>query len=51
MAEWSRNRSGKAKLTLNQSVNGKHDVYLVFRNEKAAKTDVILQLTEVGFFQ
>jgi cytochrome c len=51
MAEWNRNRSSKAKLTLNKAINGKHDVYLVFRNEKAAKSDMILQLSEVGFFQ
>ena len=51
MAEWNRGRSGKAKLTLNQSISGKHDIYLVFRNDKANKTDIILQLTEVGFFQ
>jgi cytochrome c len=51
MAEWSRNRSSKAKLTLNKAINGKHNVYLVFRNEKAAKSDMILQLSEVGFFQ
>jgi cytochrome c len=51
MAEWNRSRSGTAVLKLNQDIKGKHDVYLVFRNEKAASTDVILQLTEVGFFK
>ncbi|MCP9769482.1 carbohydrate-binding protein [Lacihabitans sp. LS3-19] len=50
LAEWNRSRSSTAVLKLNQDVKGKHDVYLVFRNEKAASTDVILQLTEVGFF-
>jgi cytochrome c len=51
MVEWNRSRAGKAKLTLSKEVKGKHDVYLVFRNEKASSTDMILQLTEVGFFQ
>ena len=44
MAEWNRGRSGKAKLTLNQSISGKHDIYLVFRNDKANKTDIIFFL-------
>lgn len=51
IAEWNRNRAGKAKLTISQEVKGKHDVYFVFRNEKATNIDMILQLIEIGFFQ
>ncbi|MBK9933846.1 MAG: PQQ-dependent sugar dehydrogenase [Cytophagaceae bacterium] len=49
-AEWARARSTKATIKLNEAVNGKHDVYLVFRNEKAQKTDILAQFNEVGFF-
>jgi cytochrome c len=51
MADWNRSRSGKAILSLKKAIKGKHDVYFVFRNEQASKTDVILQMTEVGFYQ
>lgn len=51
MVEWARSRSSKAVIKLTEPVVGKQDVYLVFRNEKAVKTDVLAQFTEVGFFQ
>jgi cytochrome c len=51
VADWNRNRAKKAAIVFNREVKGKQDIYLVFRNEKAKKTDVILQLQEVGFFQ
>lgn len=51
MAEWARKRASHAKITLNEAIRGKHNVFFVFRNEKAKPTDVLLQLQEVGFFQ
>jgi cytochrome c len=48
--EWNRQRSGQAKISLNKKYEGKHDIYFVFKNDKAKKTDVILQLMEVGFY-
>lgn len=51
MAEWARKRASQAKMILNENIKGKHDIYFVFRNEKAKSTDVLLQLQEVGFFQ
>jgi cytochrome c len=51
IADWNRNRAKKAAIVLSRDVKGKQDIYLVFRNEKAKKTDVIMQLQEVGFFQ
>jgi cytochrome c len=50
-AEFQRARSLKAELKLNPDVKGQHDVYLVFRNPAAKPTDILLQLTEVGFLQ
>ncbi len=50
-ADWTRSKNKKAALILAKEYKGKHDIYLVFRNEKAKKTDVLLQLSEVGFFQ
>ncbi len=50
-ADWSRGKSKKAALVFNREVKGMQDVYIVFRNEKARKTDVLLQLNEVGFYQ
>jgi len=49
-AEWARARSSKATIKLSEPVTGKHDVYLVFRNEKAQKTDILAQFNELGFF-
>ena len=51
MAEFNRSRSTKAELKLPKKINGKHDVYIVFRNSKAKDTDIIMQLVEVGFLQ
>jgi cytochrome c len=51
VADWNRNRAKKAAIIFSREIKGKQDVYLVFRNEKAKKTDVIMQLQEVGFFQ
>jgi cytochrome c len=51
VADWNRNRAKKAAIIFNREIKGKQDIYLVFRNEKAKKTDVIMQLQEVGFFQ
>lgn len=49
-AEAQRQRSLKAEMKLSSPVSGYHDVYLVFRNENAKPTDVLMQITEVGFF-
>jgi cytochrome c len=50
-AEFSRSRSSQAVFSLSKEIKGKHDVYLVFRNPAAKETDVLMQLTQVGFFK
>jgi cytochrome c len=51
MADWQRQRSGKAKIVLSEAIKGKHTIYFVFRNEKAKNTDVLLQLIDFSFGQ
>ncbi len=48
-AEWSRSRSAKTAISLTEEINGKHDVYFVFKNKNAKPTDVLIQLSEIEF--
>ena len=49
--EWRRQNSLQAVITLPTNISGFQDIYFVFRNEKAASNEYLMQVLETGFME